>query len=78
MTRSIHAIGNAVNEFDALVSAGASPLDIVTKALRISPCPRPANDQPDDLMAGECFDSSMCGCLNGVALFAASQEGATP
>lgn len=43
-------------------------------ALRDSPCPRPANGQPEDQNVGDCFDKGLCGCQNGEALRVASAE----
>lgn len=43
----------------------------IQEALRDCTCPRPGNDEPDDLTVGQCFDKRQCGCQNGVALTAA-------
>lgn len=37
-------------------------------ALRDSPCPRPANGQPEDQNVGDCVDKGLCGCQNGESL----------
>lgn len=44
-------------------------------ALRDSPCPRPANDQPADQNVGACVDKGLCGCQNGQALAGGVAQG---